>query len=415
MKLLVIGSGGREHAIAWKLSESPEVEKIYCAPGNGGTSIENKCENINITGNDELLNFAVENNVDFTVVGPEVPLVDGIVDLFQAKGKKIFGPSKKAAQLEGSKSYAKEFMKKYGVKTASYEVFTDVNDAVGYLKKCSYPVVLKADGLAAGKGVVICSDFNQAKKTAEDFMISDIFKGSGLKIVIEEFLEGVESTILAVTDGETIIPFISSKDHKTIFENNKGPNTGGMGVFAKSPFCTDEVISKFENSIMYPTLSGIKKEGFDYRGIIYFGIMITKKGVYLLEYNVRLGDPETQAVLPLMKSNFLDLLLHAEDKKLSSFNIEWYDKSSCCVVAASSGYPGHYETGYGITISRDIKSKIFIAGAKYENHTLKTTGGRVLAVVASGDTLSDARDRAYNDLEKVKFKNMYYRRDIGKF
>ena len=415
MKLLVIGSGGREHAIAWKLSVSPDVEKIYCAPGNGGTSIENKCENINITGNNELLDFVVENNVDFTVVGPEVPLVEGIVDLFQAKGRKIFGPAKKAAQLEGSKAFAKEFMKKYGVKTAEYEVFTDAKDAVKYLEKCSYPIVLKADGLAAGKGVVICPNFEEAKKTVEDFMVSDIFKGSGLKIVVEEFLDGVESTILAVTDGNTIIPFISSKDHKTIFENNKGPNTGGMGVFARSPFCTDEVISEFESSIMNPTLKGIKKEGFDYRGIIYFGIMITKKGVYLLEYNVRLGDPETQAVLPLMKSDFLNLLLNTVDKKLSSFNIEWYDKSSCCVVAASFGYPGHYETGYEINISKDVKSKIFMAGAQYENHTLKTSGGRVLAVVATGDTLNSARDKAYMDMEKVKFKHMYYRHDIGKF
>lgn len=414
MKVLLIGSGGREHAIAWKIAQSPLVETIYCAPGNGGTHSECKCININMDKIDELKEFALNEEVDLTVVGPEVPLVEGIVDAFKASELKIFGPSKAAAQLEGSKAYSKGFMKNYGVKTAAYEVFDDKNSAEEYLKKCDYPVVIKADGLAAGKGVVICENKDEAIKAIDEFMIKDIFKGSGKRVIIEEFLEGVEASILSITDGETVIPFISAKDHKNIFDGNIGPNTGGMGAIAPNPYCSEEVLKEFENNIMLPTLKGIKSEGLDYIGIIFFGLMITKKGTYLLEYNVRMGDPETQVVLPLMKSDFVELINSAIDKKLKDFKVEWKNQASCCVVAASGGYPGAYKTGYGISGLDEIDSKVFVAGAVSDNETLKTSGGRVLVVSATGSDPEMARNAAYRDIQKINFKDIYYRKDIGK-
>ncbi|MDP4145979.1 MAG: phosphoribosylamine--glycine ligase [Bacillota bacterium] len=413
MKILLIGSGGREHALAWKLAQSSAVEKIYCAPGNGGTAVEAKCENINIDDIDEQLKFAQENNIELTVVGPEAPLVDGIVDKFKAAGLKIFGPSAVAAQLEGSKSFSKDFMKKYGVKTAEYAVFTDRDEALKYLETCSYPIVIKADGLAAGKGVVISEDYSNAAQTIEDFMVSDIFKGSGKKVVIEEFLDGVEASILSITDGNVIIPFISSKDHKQIFDKNQGPNTGGMGAICPNPYCTEEVLEKFEKGILEPTLKGIQEENMDYIGIIFFGLMITKKGVYALEYNVRMGDPETQAVLTLMESDLSDLILAAVDKKLSNYEVKWFDGHSCCIVAASEGYPGKYQTGLNIAGVDSVDGKVFIAGAVLEDGVLKTAGGRVLAAVNKGTTLEEAIEKSYKDMEKVKFSGIYYRKDIG--
>lgn len=414
MKILIIGNGGREHAIAWKAALSPLVDRIYCAPGNGGTYFEDKCENINLLKIDDLLKFALDNKIDLTIVGPEVPLVDGIVDRFKEKGLKIFGPSREAAKLEGSKSFAKSFMNKYGVKTAWYRDFDDAQAALDFLSGCDYPVVIKADGLAAGKGVVICSSISDARQTIEDFMVKDIFKGSGRKVIVEEFLEGVEASILSITDGKTIIPFISAKDHKSIYEGNAGPNTGGMGAIAPNPYVNNEVMDSFEKDIMIPTLMGIQKENMDYRGIIFFGIMITAKGVYLLEYNVRMGDPETQAVLPLMESDFVELILAAIDDRLDSYKLKWFDSYSCCVVAASKGYPGNYETGFNITGINDVKNKIFIAGAKEKQAIMVTSGGRVLAASALGKTLDEAIDNAYRDIEKVQFDGIYYRKDIGK-
>jgi phosphoribosylamine--glycine ligase len=414
MKVMIIGSGGREHAIAWKIAQSPLVESIYCAPGNGGTYFENKCENVNLYKIEELLQFALENNVDLTIVGPEIPLVNGIVDRFKEAGLRIFGPSKLAAMLEGSKSCSKSFMEKYGVKTAWYKTFDNAENAEKFLSECSYPVVIKADGLAAGKGVVICISFNEAKQTIEDFMIKDIFKGSGKKVIVEEFLEGIEASILSITDGKTIIPFVSAKDHKRIYDGNTGPNTGGMGAIAPNPFVTDEVMSSFEKDIMLPTLRGILNEKMDYTGIIFFGIMITKKGVYLLEYNVRMGDPETQAVLPLMESDFVELILSALDGKLNDYALKWSDNYSCCVVAASKGYPEHYETGCNITGINNVENKIFIAGARNENEKLKTSGGRVLAVSALGKSLNESITNTYKDIEKIQFDGIYFRRDIGK-
>lgn len=414
MKILLIGNGGREHAIAAKLSESHSVEKIYCAPGNGGTANENKCENVNITDLEKLAAFAGEKGIDITVVGPEAPLVEGITDLFKNKGLKIFGPSGEGAKLEGSKIYSKKFMKKYGVKTAEYEVFEEFGAAAEYIKTCSYPVVIKADGLAAGKGVVICKDELEAEKTLQDFMVGDIFKGSGKKIVVEEFLEGVEASILSITDGNVMLPFISAKDHKQIFDGNEGPNTGGMGAIAPNPFCSKEVLKDFEQNVLKPTLKGIQEEKLDYTGIVFFGIMITKKGVYNLEYNVRMGDPETQVVLTMMDSDFAELIKYAVDGKLKDFNIKWKAGHACCVAAVSGGYPGSYKTGCEINILEDIECSVFHAGTKLENGKLLTSGGRVLCTSAAASTLKEARETAYRNLEKIDFKDIYYRRDIGK-
>ena len=413
MKILLIGSGGREHALAFKIAQNKRVKKIFVAPGNGGTAKEEKCENINISDIDELLNFAIDKDIDLTIVGPEDPLTKGIVDKFKEKGLKIFGPSKKAAMLEGSKSFSKNFMKKYGVKTAAYEVFYDVDKAVTYLENCSYPIVVKADGLAAGKGVAICESKEEAIKAVKSFMIDDIFNGAGKKIVIEEFLEGVEASILSITDGKTIIPFISAKDHKQIFDGSKGPNTGGMGVLAPNPYVTDEVFKDFEKNIMNKTLVGIREEELDYKGIIFFGIMITNKGTYLLEYNVRMGDPETQSVLNLMESDLLELIEYALIEELSGKEIKWKNGSCVNVVLASKGYPGSFEKGYEINISDDIKNKVFLAGTKLEDNILKTNGGRVLSVVGIGNNIEEAREDAYKTIEKVKFKDKYYRKDIG--
>lgn len=414
MKVLIIGNGGREHAIAWKVAQNENVEKIYCAPGNAGTYGENKCENIDIKGNEKLLEFAKKNYIDITIVGPEAPLVDGIVDMFQNEGLKIFGPSKKAANLEGSKAFAKEFMKKYGVKTADYEVFTDGQSALKYLKGCTYPRVIKADGLAGGKGVIICQSLEEAEDAIKDFMINDVLGDSGKTVVVEEFLEGVEASILSITDGERVIPFISSKDHKTIFDDNKGPNTGGMGAIAPNPYCTEKVLKEFEKDIMIPTLNGIKAEHMDYKGIIFFGLMINDRGVYLLEYNVRMGDPETQVVLPLMKSDFIDLIECAIDVKLSSFNIEWFNKSSCCIVAASKGYPLSYSTGFEISNINSVKNKVFIAGAVNKDNRILTSGGRVLALCAVGENIVEARQGAYEEIKKIQFEGIYFRKDIGR-
>ena len=413
MKVLVVGSGGREHAIAWKVAQNVAVEKVYCAPGNGGTAAENKCENIDINDIKELLAFAKENNIDLTIVGPEVTLIDGIVDEFKNAGLKIFGPSAQAAMLEGSKAYSKAFMKKYGIKTAAYEVFEDKDSALVYLKNCEYPIVIKADGLAAGKGVVICENYGHAEQTIIEFMVEDIFKGSGKKVVIEEFLEGPEASILSITDGETILPFISAKDHKQIYDGGKGPNTGGMGVISPNPYCNDEVLEEFNKEILKPTLYGIKSEGLDYTGIIFFGIMITKKGPYLLEYNVRMGDPETQAVLPLMQSDLIELVSSALDKKLSTFELQWHEGASCCVVATSEGYPGKYKTGFEIK-GIDKANRVFASGFVHKDGILQTSGGRVLCTQATGATVEDARKKAYNDLDNISFEGIYYRTDIGR-
>lgn len=413
MKVLLIGSGGREHAIAWKLSQSILVDKIFCAPGNGGTATEEKCENVNITNNEELLKFALDNSIDVTVVGPEAPLCEGIVDSFLKKGLKIFGPCAAGAQLEGSKIFSKNFMKKYNISTAAYDTFTHADEAIQYLKVCKYPVVLKADGLAAGKGVIIAQDYNEAKMAIEEFMVSDVLKGAGKSIVIEEFLQGVEASILTITDGKTIIPFVSSKDHKAIYDGNLGPNTGGMGTLAPNPYCTEKVLEDFKDKIMNPTLQGLQEENIQYKGIIFFGLMITKDDVYLLEYNIRMGDPETQVVLPLMESDFMELIIATIDGHLSNKTVSFKDEFACCVIAASKGYPGTYEVGKKIDISNSISEKVFIAGGKLSNDNLLTCGGRVLGVTALGKSIEEARKNAYDGIDNIDFEGIYFRGDIG--
>ncbi|WP_252235980.1 phosphoribosylamine--glycine ligase [Clostridium sp. ZS1] len=413
MKLLLIGSGGREHALAWKLGKSQKVEKIFVAPGNGGTATHDKCENINITDINELIAFAKKEAIDITIVGPEDPLTEGIVDEFKKENLKIFGPAKDGAMLEGSKSFSKDFMKKYGVKTAEYATFTNVNEALEYLENCTYPTVVKADGLAAGKGVIICENKEEAIEAVNTCMVDDAFNGAGQKIVIEEFLEGVEASILSITDGKTIIPFLSAKDHKQIFDDGKGPNTGGMGVLAPNPYVTEEVLSDFKENIMNKTLVGIKEEGFDFKGIIFFGLMITKKGTYLLEYNVRMGDPETQSVLYLMESDLLEVIESALNEELDKAKIKW-NKGVCInVVLASNGYPNKFNKGYEIDVDEKIKDKVFLAGAKYEDGILKTSGGRVLSVIGCGENVEEARREAYSNIESIKFEGAYCRKDIG--
>lgn len=414
MKILVIGSGAREHAICNNLLKNEKVSKVYCAPGNAGTAKEKNCENIKIATIDEILNFAKKESIDLTIVGSEEMLVYGIVDKFEENGLKIFGPNKQAAILEGSKAYAKDFMKKYGVKTAEYELFTDYNKANEYLDKCSYPIVIKASGLALGKGVLICQDKQEAKNALEDIMVKKIFKDAGDEVVIEEFLEGVEASILSVTDSNVIIPFISAKDHKKVGDNDTGNNTGGMGVISPNPYYTKEVEELFIKDILEPTLKGIKAEKMSFAGIIFFGLMITKKGVYLLEYNVRMGDPETQAVLQLLETDYLSIIESAMKRELSNLNIKWKDKHACCVVMASGGYPASYNKGYKIEGIDKINGQCFIAGAKLdENGNIITDGGRVLNVVNIADSLEEARKLSYSDIEKIDFKDKYYRKDIG--
>lgn len=413
MKILVVGSGGREHAICWKVSQNEKVEKVFCAPGNGGTAMLPKGENVNVKGIDELLEFALKEKIDLTIVGSEELLVDGIVDRFQEKGLKIFGPDKKAALLEGSKAYAKDFMKKYGVKTAAYEVFTEVDKAKEYIKTCEFPLVVKASGLAAGKGVLICQNLEEALKAVDEIMVDKVFSAAGEKIVVEEFLDGVEASILSVTDSKVILPFISAKDHKKIGEKETGLNTGGMGTIAPNPYVTKEVYDAFINGIMNPTLEGIKAERMNFAGVIFFGLMITDKGVYLLEYNMRMGDPETQVVLPLLESDFIELLESGLKGDLANADVKWSNKSACCVVLASGGYPEAYNKGYEITGIDKVDNMVFVAGAKAEDGKLLTSGGRVLNVVAVGDNLEDARAKAYADAEKIDFTGKYCRKDIG--
>lgn len=417
MKILIIGNGGREHAIALKISENKDVKKIYCAPGNAGTKIIKNCENINLTKIEELTKFSIKNNIDLVIVGSEELLVAGIVDEFKKIGIDIIGPNKKAAVLEGSKAFAKNFMKKYGIKTAKYEIFEDPNLAKKYIKSCCFPLVIKASGLAQGKGVIIAKNTNEALKTIDDLMIENIFNEAGHKIVIEEFLEGKEASILSITDSKTIIPFISAKDHKKIGENETGLNTGGMGAIAPNPYVTEEIYDEFYKDILIPTLTGIKNEKMDFSGFIFFGLMLTKKGVYLLEYNMRLGDPETQVVLPLLENDFLDVIMLAINKKLEDLKLNWKNKSACTVVLASKGYPVKYQKGFEILGTEDIdknNSMVIFAGTKLENNKLVTSGGRVLNVVGLGENLEDAREIAYKNVEKIKFKGKYYRKDIGK-
>ncbi len=409
MKLLIIGSGGREHALGTKFKENKKVSELYFAPGNGGTAQIGT--NISVVTVKELCQFAKENAIDLTIVGSEDLLVAGIVDAFQKEGLTIFGPHKEASQLEGSKAFAKEFMQKYGVKTAAYQTFEDYEKALDYLDEIEYPTVVKASGLAAGKGVIIAQDKAEAKQALQKIMQDKMFGTSGSQVVIEEFLEGVEASILSYYNGKEITPFISAKDHKKIGENETGLNTGGMGVIAPNPYVTDSIMQAFEQDILKPTLKGLDEENLQFAGVIFFGLMLTKKGVYLLEYNLRMGDPETQAVLPLLNSDFLTLTEDAIQGK--PLNVEWKSEHSCCVVMVSGGYPQNYEKGYEITGLNTLEVPYFIAGAKEKNGKLLTSGGRVLNIVALGETAKKAREKAYTEVKRIHFDKAYFRRDIG--
>ena len=417
MKILIVGNGGREHALAWKFSQSDRVSNVYVAKGNSGCELVDKVECLNISGVDELLKFALNEEIDLTLVGSEELLVAGIVDKFEQNGLNIFGPNKKAAQLEGSKAFAKDFMLKYGIKTAKHQSFTEYAAALKYLDHINYPLVIKASGLAAGKGVVIAQNRDEAEITLAGMLVEQVFGEAGCEVVIEEFLVGVEASILSFTDSKVILPLISAKDHKKSGEGDTGLNTGGMGAIAPNPFFTLVVNDEFIHKIMEPTLHGMQAEGMEFAGVIFFGLMITNHGVYLLEYNMRMGDPETQAIVPLLKNDLSEVIEAALQRRLSEVTLEWEDGATCCVVLASGGYPGKYITHLPIQGLREFKvphCQLFAAGVTNHGHECVTNGGRVLNIVAKGCNLDEAIARAYTAIDAVNFDKMYYRRDIGK-
>ncbi|MBQ4640087.1 MAG: phosphoribosylamine--glycine ligase [Clostridia bacterium] len=414
MNILVVGGGGREHAIICKLRENKEVETVYALPGNGGMADVAICENIAADDVENIVRFAKEKQVDYVVVAPDDPLVKGCVDALEAEGFECFGPRANAAIIEGSKIFSKNLMKKYGIPTAAYEVFTDAREALSYLEKSSYPTVIKADGLALGKGAVIVNSLEEAKDTVKSMMLDKQFGESGSRIVVEEFMEGPEVSVLAFTDGKTIKPMVSSMDHKRAHDNDEGLNTGGMGTVAPNPYYTEEVARECMEKIFLPTIRAMETEGRLFQGCLFFGLMITKDGPKVIEYNCRFGDPETQVVLPLLKSDLLTIMQSTKKGTLDKVAVEFEDKNACCVIVASDGYPLQYEKGYEITIPEDVKPHVYVAGAKLANGKLVNSGGRVLGVVGKGDTLKDAIDTAYDMTKKVHFRNAYYRKDIGK-
>lgn len=417
MKVLVIGSGGREHAIIWKLAQSKNVSKIYCAPGNGGIADLAECVPIDVMDFEKLTEFAKENNIDLTVVAPDDPLAAGAVDAFEAGGLRAFGPNKAAAIIEGSKSFSKDLMKKYNIPTAEYEVFENSKDALNYIKlNNKFPVVVKADGLALGKGVIIAKTLDEAENAVHDILDDKIFGSAGAKVVIEEFLTGPEISVLAFTDGKTMKPMVSAQDHKRAYDNDEGPNTGGMGTFSPSRVYTDEVAKECMEKIFIPTMNAMNAENRTFKGVLYFGLMKTADGVKVIEYNCRFGDPETQVVLPRLKSDLCDIFNAVIDQKLDEINIEWDEKACVCVVMASGGYPKKYEKGYkidGIKQAESLGALVFHAGTKLADNNILTNGGRVLGVTALGDNLDDAIQKAYKYVDLINFKNAHFRKDIG--
>ncbi len=412
MKIMVVGGGGREHAIIKKLKQSPKVEKIYALPGNGGMINDAECVNIGAKDIDGIVKFASENKIDFAVVAPDDPLVLGCVDALNKIGIPCFGPDAKAAIIEGSKVFSKDLMKKYDIPTATYEVFSNAEDAMKYLDNAPIPIVVKADGLALGKGVIIATTLDEAKNAVASIMEDKIFGASGNNIVIEEFLTGPEVSVLAFTDGETLVPMVSSMDHKRAKDNDEGLNTGGMGTIAPNPYYTKDVEKVCMETIFIPTIEAMKKEGRTFKGCLYFGLMLTPNGPKVIEYNCRFGDPETQVVLPLLESDLLDIMIATSNGTLKDAEVKFSDKSACCVIMASDGYPAKYDSGFEITMPDD--DMIYVAGAKYENGKVLTAGGRVLGVTAIGENTKDAIESAYAKVNLVHFDNAYYRKDIGK-
>ncbi len=417
MKVLVVGSGGREHALVWKLSQSPLVKKVYCASGNGGTA--RIAENVNIKAEDleSLVDFAKKTKIDLTVVGPEAPLVAGIADFFEKNDLKVFGPCKTGAQIEGSKSFAKKIMQKYQIPTGEAEIFSNHDEAVSYVKNHEIPLVVKADGLAAGKGVVVAKSKEEALGALEDCFVRQKFGSAGNKVIIEEYLEGEEVSLLAFTDGKTLLPMVPAQDYKRAYDNDLGPNTGGMGSYSPVPFVTTEIYNKIVNQILKPTVDGLAKEGINYKGVLYGGVILTKEGPKVLEFNCRFGDPETQAILPRLKSDLAEIMISVAEKRLASCTLEWTDDCCVTVVLASGGYPEKYETGFEVSGLNEVchgkNVEIFHAGTVTQNGKIMTSGGRVLNVSALGKNFNEARERAYATIEKICFEKMHCRRDIA--
>jgi phosphoribosylamine--glycine ligase len=423
MRVLIIGGGGREHAIVKALKKSTRVSKIYAAPGNGGIGRDAECVPIKTTDISAMADFAVKTALDYVVVAPDDPLALGMVDALEEKGLRCFGPNKAAARIESSKVFSKNLMKKYGIPTAAYETFSDSDKAVSYLKSdsVSFPVVIKADGLALGKGVIIAADRAQALDAIVTIMMEKKFGASGSSVVIEEFLTGPEVSVLAFTDGKIVSPMISSMDHKRAFDNNEGPNTGGMGVIAPNPHYTDEIAAVCEKTIFLPTINAMEKEGCPFKGCLYFGLMLTPRGPMVIEYNCRFGDPETQAVLPLLETGLLEIMEAVTDGKLASININWKKDHCACVVLASGGYPSAYRTGFALSGLdenggvKDSGSIIYHAGTEYKDGSFFTAGGRVLGVTAIAQTLDAALEKAYKTAGTINFDGIHYRKDIGKY
>lgn len=416
MKVLVVGEGGREHAIIWKIKQSPKANLIYCAPGNGGISQIAECVDIKPSDIEGLLSFALKEKIDLTIVGPEVPLVLGIVDEFEKNGLRCFGPRINAAIIEGSKVFSKKLMKDYNIPTPGYDEFRNPDDARAYLSKAKYPLVIKADGLAAGKGVIIAKNYDEASAAIHDIMETKVFNEAGNNIIIEEFIEGPEVSVLAFTDGKCVKPMASSRDHKRIFDNNQGPNTGGMGAISPNPDYTPQIEKYCMENIFIPTLNAMNNENRKFKGILYFGLILSVNGPKLLEYNCRFGDPETQVVLPRLESDLLDIMNSVIDETLEQTPILWNNQASACIVTSSGGYPGPYEKGKKISGLNNMPEDIIVfhSGTKLSNNITVTNGGRVLGVTALGSTIPEATEKVYSSIENINFEGMHYRRDIGK-
>ena len=417
MKVLVIGSGGREHTLVWKMTQSPKVSKVYCAPGNAGISRLAQCVNIDADNIEKLVDFAQKEKINLTVVGPELPLSRGIVNEFNKQGLRIFGPSKEAAEIESSKVFCKYLLKKYNIPTANYVVFQNSQKALDYIQQQTFPLVIKADGLAAGKGVFIVKNLLQARDALDTLMEEKKFGEAGKQVVVEEFLEGEEVSILAFCDGKTVVPMVSSQDHKKIFDHDQGPNTGGMGAYSPVPFYSDEFKKRVLEEILEPTVKGLRIEGKEYKGVLYAGLILTKEGPKVLEFNARFGDPETQVVLPRLKTDLIDILNAVIDDRLHKINIQWEDNAAVCVVVASGGYPGKHQKGKPISgLERLGKMKdmiAFHAGTKFQEGRVVTSGGRVMGITAWDETISKAKEKAYKGIKEIYFEDMYYRKDIA--
>ena len=418
MKILVVGGGGREHALVWKISHSPKVKKIYCAQGNGGISELAECVDIAAANVTELVEFAKNHSIDLTVVAPEDPLAMGMADAMQKAGLRVFGPAKDAAAIESSKVFAKNLMKKYGIPTAEYRVFEEYNEAVEYVKKARYPIVIKAEGLALGKGVIIVKNADEANQALKAMMVDYAFGQAGQRVVVEEYLTGSEVTVMAFTDGKNFKPMVSAQDHKRVYDNDEGSNTGGMGAFSPSRVYTPGIAKQVEEIIIGPTIEAMAKEGRPFQGVLYFGLMLTEKGPKVLEYNARFGDPETQVVLPRLKTDIIDIFEAVTEKRLDQIDIQWEDNAAVCVVLASGGYPGEYSKGYKITgIESAVDDSgviVFHSGTRQEDGEFYTNGGRVLGVTAVAGDLDSAIHKVYQGVDKIHFQHMHYRRDIGR-